>query len=536
MTVDIKKLILQLRPDLRQDFKSPKAANSSAFTAWLVTSGHREYKALADDRSFRELLDSPKNASKSSLTQLQHLIYSARPDVKEEFPLPAKQQEFLTWFYTAGLVEHDYWQWLSVGEKKLLRKLSEPWKTRLAHCLNDSSGGHRPVVSFKKRDFGVNLVGYAYGQLGIGEDVRMAGRALLAVQTPITLLDFPPGKDILQNDRSMAKYVSESGKFAFNIFCLTAEETGRYYAERGREQLVGRYNIGYWPWELGHWPKDWEMMLDLVDEVWVSSQHSFDSIRSVCNKPLYLMPMAVELGRVKNFGSLVKTRLHFKLPLTAKLFCFAFDLNSYVDRKNPKACLDAFLKAFPKTEFKSNEVGLVIKVNKPRMLNETWLELKKIARSDRRIHIIEQTLDRAELLALYQSCNCYVSLHRAEGFGMGMAEALQLGLHVICSGYSGNVDFCHAPQADLVKYRLVRVKKGQYPYARGQVWAEPNIKHAAQLMRKFYENVDARAQPQAYELFSPEVVGRRYQSRLNEIWANRNSRSGTKKLELAFNK
>jgi hypothetical protein len=108
-----------------------------------------------------------------------------------------------------------------------------------------------------------------------------------------------------------------------------------------------------------------------------------------------------------------------------------------------------------------------------------------------------------------------------------MAEALQLGLHVICTGYSGNVDFCQPPYADLVKYRLVRVKKGQYPRASGQVWAEPNVRHAAQLMHQFYENTDSeevsgtkdKLKPMNESIFAPEMVGARYKKRLKEIWA-----------------
>jgi hypothetical protein len=110
-----------------------------------------------------------------------------------------------------------------------------------------------------------------------------------------------------------------------------------------------------------------------------------------------------------------------------------------------------------------------------------------------------------------------------------MAEALQLGLHVICTGYSGNVDFCQPPYADLVKYRLVRVKKGQYPRANGQVWAEPNVRHAAQLMREFYENACTQSNlslggaltPMDCSIFAPEVVGDRYKKRLKEIWSKR---------------
>lgn len=525
---ELSKLILQLRQDLRENFKFHYVSRTDEFTFWLITSGHREYKALKENRDFLNLLDSKHHISNCVLNQLQYMIYLSRADIQKAFPLPSRKQEFLIWFYTHGLEEHDYWQWLSCCEKKLVNQLPEPWLTRLSPFTINNSAIRKPVVTFKNLYFGVNLIGYAFGQLGIGEDVRMAGRSLLAANVPMAILDFPPGAEVGNNDRSMVTHVSDISEYAFNIFCLTALENGRYYAERGRAQFLERYNIGYWPWELSAWPKDWRMMIELVDEVWVSTQHTYDSLKSICDKPLYLMPMAVELGPVKKLGSHAKTRHHFNLPVDAKLFCFSFDLKSYVDRKNPQACVDAFLKAFPKKDFDESEVGLVIKAHKPAKPDAVWTKLKRLASRDKRIHIIEETLSRPELLALYQSCNCYLSLHRAEGFGRGLAEALQLGLHVICTGYSGNVDFCQPPQADLVRYKLVRVRKGQYPYSSGQVWAEPNIDHAASLMRMFVLDESRRSPVGEMDRFSALEVGMRYKKRLKEIWSER------KNIKLTF--
>jgi glycosyltransferase involved in cell wall biosynthesis len=243
--------------------------------------------------------------------------------------------------------------------------------------------------------------------------------------------------------------------------------------------------------------------------------------------------MAVDLGPVKQFKSQRQARAHFGLPEQAKLFCFSFDLNSYIERKNPQACVEAFLLAFTQDEYSDAAVGLVIKVHSPTQPNEAWDNLKALAAQDCRIHIIEQTLDRSELLALYQTCDCYVSLHRAEGFGRGLAEALQLGLRVICTGYSGNLDFCHAPQAELVDYRLVKVGHTQYPHAKGQYWAEPSVAHAAQLMQKVFALPKPVVRPRLnskskfkqhsedYAELSPLVVGKRYKKRLKEIYAKR---------------
>lgn len=180
------------------------------------------------------------------------------------------------------------------------------------------------------------------------------------------------------------------------------------------------------------------------------------------------MPLAVEVGGISDLG-----RKDFNLPEDACLFCFSFDLNSSIHRKNPRACLKAFQKAFPVDEVTERPVGLVIKCHKPKRANEQWDRLKEAAERDHRIFIVEETLSRPDLLALYKSCDCYLSLHRAEGFGRGMAEALLPGLEVIATGYSGNVDHCRGnPAAHLVDYKLVPVKKDEYPYGEGQCWAE----------------------------------------------------------------
>lgn len=542
MKFDLVHLIRTLRPDLRDRLVGSGKQKHDRYCAWLITTGRNEYQSVREDIQFLSSIVSKHHADLTPLTRLQELVLIARQDVQEAFLMPDGALAFQQWFYTHGLEEHDYWDFLNSKEKEYVLRFPEPWATRLRVITQTPKTVTPLVIPFRKRAFGVNLIGYAFGRLGIGEDLRMAGKALLQAQVPMTMVDFPPGDNVDTNERSMARYVSTAGEFAFNIFCLTAEETGRFYAERGRSQFLNRYNIGYWPWELGAWPKEWEMMLELVDEVWVSTQHTYDALKPVCNKPLQLMPMAVELGSVKKYRSRNKARESFKLNPSATLFCFAFDLNSYIERKNPMACVQAFLKAFPKADYKASQVGLVVKVQKPRAPNEAWLELKKIARSDRRIRVIEQTLDRPTLLALYGASDCYISLHRAEGFGRGMAEALQLGLHVICTGYSGNVDFCQPPYADLVKYRLVRVKKGQYPRSIGQVWAEPNVGHAAQLMREFFEKknsvsenrLEVKSSLMDCSIFAPDVVGERYKKRLNEIWSRRNVTRGPNKIRLAF--
>ena len=519
--LDCQALILLLRPDVREACQTFDQFTPLKYRKWLLVHGLVQYPALAADIDLQAFAMAENRNSKFGLTTLQQLIYEARPDVQTAFSLATQKQHFLWWFYTLGLNEHKFWFYLSKAEQDFVRSLPAPWASRLSDLDHPQTIAHTPITKFEDRSFGVNVIGYAYGQLGIGEDARMAARSLIAAKVPFSMISMAPGVEISQNDRSMQSHVAERGEFAINVFCLIAEETGRYYAEQGAAQFNHRYNIGYWPWELSAWPVALNMLFALVDEVWVSSQHTFDALEKVCDKPLYLMPMAVDLGAVTRFDSQATARAHFGLPVQAKLFCFAFDLNSYIDRKNPQACVEAFLLAFGKVDDLAGKVGLVIKVHAPTQPNEAWSNLKALAARDRRIHIIEQTLDRPALLALYQTCDCFVSLHRAEGFGRGLAEALQLGLRVICTGYSGNLDFCRTPNAELVDYHLVRVGESQYPHATGQYWAEPSVQHAAQLMKKVFGLPRPKRTAEDFSEFSTTVVGQRYEKRLNEIYAKR---------------
>jgi hypothetical protein len=237
--VDIRSLILELRPDLCRRFGFDLPENSDAYLGWLLSSGIKEYAALQDAAALRADFQATGFGPNRKLNKLQYVVWKARPDVQQAFPLLEKAAEYFVWFYTHGLEEHGFWPFLSPAEQAYVLQLPEPWAARVRAALSAMTKEPELRVSFNNCPFGVNLVGYAFGQLGIGEDARM-----------------------------------------------TALENGRYYAERGSAQFADRYNIGYWPWELSLWPKQWESMVDLVDEVWVSTQHTLDALAPVCAKPI----------------------------------------------------------------------------------------------------------------------------------------------------------------------------------------------------------------------------------------------------------
>lgn len=480
-------ILRQLRPDLVTLQYSMKSADEGSlwFFEWLLTNGIKEYAFLLEDQEFHAYLKAPSPIP--GLTFLQYWIYKMRDDVQATFPLPGQIKGFLEWYDLHGVVEYDLERW-------------------------NADEVQRPNIG-EKLSFGVNLIGYAFGQLGIGEDLRMAAHALHSARVPFTIINFPPGSDIPVGDRSIERYVDTKAPYSINIFCLTALEHARFVLTNGKSLTRERYNIGYWPWELSRWPKSWRNIFSIVDEVWASSKHTFNSIAPECQVPLKFMPMAVDLGPISDLS-----RENFGLPTGAHLFCFSFDLNSSMHRKNPMASVKAFQMAFPhdSRSFSKDEVGLVIKVHKPSKPNAAWDELKEIVSQDERIHIVEKTLSRPDLLALYRTCNTFISLHRAEGFGRGIAEALLLKLNVITTGYSGNVDFCAAPQTLLVRSSLIPVKQGEYPYHDDQVWADPDVDHAAERMTEVYGRKTGKSLALSSQ-FSVSNVGESYRLRLREI-------------------
>ena len=357
--------------------------------------------------------------------------------------------------------------------------------------------------------FGVNLFGYARGELGIGEDIRQVAQALTQQGIPVCLVNFEPGKNISQADRSADHLLSEVPRYAINLFCMTGIETVRYACELGMEAFHGRYNIGLWPWELPDWPESCRHAYACVDEVWGISAHVARAHRFAAPRPVFPMTLPVALGEVRG-----QTRRDFGLPEEDYLYGFAFDINSSAARKNPDALIAAFQKAYPIGC--GEKVGLVLKISHPETGCPLWERIRMAAAKDARIYIVEKTMRRPELLALFNACDCFVSLHRAEGFGRCLAEALLLGKQLVATGWSGNLDFCQEPRVALVRHQMVALKPGDYMWGEGQDWAEPDISHAAELMRSVREK--PRATGGEDFPFLPENVGKRFAGRLRELW------------------
>lgn len=564
--------IWQIRDaDLQKLFPLRTPAQRARYLAWCVVHGQNEYAALRELQPFWNQLSQPACVPSSrwsgGISRLLQLIVIGRPDLGIDSGLadPESQEQALSWYFLKGghvetrlVPVQGAWQRvyflgtssiaksnfveLAIRSRDDLRAAFdlhteegqrgiEQWlvnhgmhETGLGLLVNPVKNAWPDVNVLRgTHRFGVNLIGYAYGELGIGEDVRMAARSLLAAGVPFTIINIEPGKSIRQNERSLEQWVSEVPEYMFNIVCLTALEHLRVYLEKGRALFIGRYTIGYWPWELHAWPAKWVHCFSLADEIWASSKHIARAACDASNARVLVMPMAVALNS-RHIDQLT-SRKKFSLPEHSTLFVFSFDGNSYTRRKNPAGIVNAFIQAFPTGE---ETTSLIIKCMRPDNSNDEWRQILEIANRDSRLVIIDEMLSKDDVMELYGCCDCFVSLHRAEGFGRGIAEALTLNLDVIATGYGGNVEFCEAVGASLVGYQLVSLTLDEYVEAENNHWAEPDLKAAADAMRSVALKRSAGGRKDDSPnyrtalgaLFSPTVIGKRYRTRLEMLAAN----------------
>lgn len=464
---------------------------------WYFTQGLAELNLLdlLTDQQAGVLLD--PSAGNDVCPRLLGLIWRADPDLQRRFANPA-DPEFLEWCRLDGL---------------------RTWPI-LAH---PKIGLAAPRSAARKPDrdlpFGVNLFGHARARLGVGEDVRMASLALTEAGVPHIICDVAAGQ-IQPEEHGFEAHIGNSMPYAINMFCMTGMETVAAMQSLGRGRFEDRINIGFWPWELPEWPKFWHHAYGYIDEVWASSEFAEQAFRNSSPVPVRRMPMAVSVAQTEGLA-----RQDFGLPDGHFLFAFAFDGLSSFHRKNPQGCIAAFQEAFPDRDA---PIGLVLKGLRVED-HLQWHDLQSAAQSDPRIHLLTGSYSRGRLLDLFRAIDCFVSLHRSEGFGRNIAEAMALGKPVIATSFSGNTDFTRPDTSFLVPYRPAKLKAGEYPFGDGQEWAEPDITAAAAEMRKVAENPAMRAQIAlagqrlVASLYGPARVGSRYRPVLTALLADSSS-------------
>lgn len=358
---------------------------------------------------------------------------------------------------------------------------------------------------------GVNVAGYITTESGMGEAVRASIRSLDAAGVPMALNNVD--SFLRKQDASYTGFTT-ANPHPFNLVHLNADNMEAFTTRRGRRYFRDRYTIGYWFWELSIFRDDWLSAFNYVDEVWVASEFTRACLAAVSPVPVVAMPLPVVLpDPPQEYG-----RAHFGLPADTPVFLFTFDVSSQTERKNPFGVIRAFRRAgLPR-----DRATLVLKYTNAEYDRDAVRRFHEEA-DGLNVRMLDGYMDRGELTALMNVADCYVSLHRAEGFGLTMAEAMRLGKPVIGTAYSGNVDFMTPDNSYLVDYREVPLTRDYGPYLRGFVWADPDLQQGAQYIREIVEHPDAaaekgrRAAEHIRATRDPKVTGARARERLEEI-------------------
>jgi glycosyltransferase involved in cell wall biosynthesis len=327
----------------------------------------------------------------------------------------------------------------------------------------------------------VNVSGYLRDESGWGAAARGYVRALRSLGVPTRLADF----SALTSNRSGDQTLAEGEALAdwdINLMCIDA---GQHFAVLSRADddfLERRYNIGAWAWELPRFPARWYDRFAYYDEIWVGSSFIASAIAPISPIPVVRIPPVMAPAVA---GSVPHDRVSWRRQPGEFLFLFMFDVHSHLARKNPMAVVDAFRRAFTPSE----PVRLILKCVNAESDPAGFAALVERA-SGAAIEISSGYLSAAAVRHLMASADAYVSLHRSEGIGLTIAEAMGLGKPVIATAWSGNTDFMDVSNAFPAGYRLVELEENVGPYHAGEVWAEPSIEHAAELLRFVVDHPD----------------------------------------------
>jgi glycosyltransferase involved in cell wall biosynthesis len=374
----------------------------------------------------------------------------------------------------------------------------------------------------------VTLIGFPFRTTGRGEHIRAVWRALTSVGVPARIHNLEPhvAAEDTTLEQEFGPYLIDTVPAGIRLYHLNGDEVpfckplmsrrrAGYFARRST--FASGHNIVFPAWELPHYPAAWARDLEHFDEVWAESQFIYDSIRPAVNTMVLHVPCACE----PHVSPLID-RSYFGIPPNRYAILFFFDFRSYPSRKNPHAAIETFRRL--RDARPDADVQFVLKLNRSSHDPAVAAEISKAtAQFGDRITVIDATLSTNEVRNLVRCSDCFLSLHRSEGFGRGPAEAMFFGKPAIATGWSGNMEYMDANNSFPVRFGLIPVGADEYPFPQDQVWADPDVDHAAQLLIRlvndplYGKTIGERARAHMQANYSDAVLGARYRARFEQI-------------------
>ena len=401
----------------------------------------------------------------------------------------------------------------SIIPAPLLKKVQEEKRRRdIAEMVSV------PVVPYDPAAFpaGINLIGNLRHHTGLGQSCRLVAKELLDSKVPCALRNFAVSDSFGKDATELDPYITDESPYGVNVFHVPMHEFAEAFRVLGKKQWDRHYNIAFWLWELEDFPEEWVPLISQLDEIWTPAEFVSWSIRKVTEKPVITIPYHVTAPFREEMD-----RSSFGLPEDKFLYLVMYDANSMADRKNPRAALEAYRKAFPEGTEGREKTGLVLKIGFSEDSTRIEQELKE-AMKGYHLYFLRQTFSKEDVNSLIRCCDVFVSLHRSEGFALVPAEAMILGTPTVTTNWSANTEFQTEESACLVDYRLKPVGKDLWPYRKENVWADADTDDAAGFIarlyhdRQFFEQIRENGIRQAAEVFesgaAERIIRERYEA------------------------
>lgn len=429
-------------------------------------------------------------------------IYWERGDLVHNFPevRDGHHDRLQDWIYESGVIENS-----------TIRALHQPSDQERDVVLG--------VENISREPGGVDIFGYLKAELGVGEAGRLVHKALDAVDVPVSAINY----NATVSRQNYAFETNDCGKFQTLFMAINADQLQGGCDYLGEDFLKNRYVIGQWFWELEELPERYQTSFALVDEIWAPTMFIKEAIEKKAPRSVNVVHMPLPLVTPQVDHSISRQKFGIGVGYA---FLFTFDFLSVLKRKNALGVIDAYCDAFSPND---GAVLVVKTINGEKRLPELEKVRWKI-RDRKDIVIIDAYFDVEKSSALMNVCDCYVSLHRSEGLGLTMAEAMLLGKPVIATAYSGNMDFMTDETALLVPWEYVGVGEDAESYPSDAMWAEPDLTAASSMMRKVFHDrefglaLGDRAKRDLQARFSPEATGAKMKNRLENIWRKHNGK------------
>lgn len=360
----------------------------------------------------------------------------------------------------------------------------------------------------KSHNLGLNIVGYTDSIFGLGEAVKLNIEAAKKLDIPLNIINYEKVKQ-----RADYEYTF---KYSINLVQIGLNDLDSFFSVIDPNFFTNRYTILFLVWESEYLPSKYEKTINLFNEIWTASTYCKNIFEKVYNGPVITVPHPVELTLEPP-----KNRIDY-FNENRFSFLFVFSYHSSTERKNPFFLVEAFIKAFGNDD----HVELIIKTLGSQKFKKAKKKLHQATSSRNNIKIIEMDLDKNSVNQLINDCDCYVSMHHAEGFGLTLAEAMYLGKPTVATNYSGNTEFMNDDTSFLLDYELGLIENPDANFCPRTLWGNPNMQSAVEKLREVYRNPDLRkkkavsAQIFIREKLSFYAIGSIIKNRLDHLYVN----------------